>query len=89
VEEKEFLVEVEVFDKSLRKNLSLVMVYGPAHEDRRDVFLSELAETCSKLKTPTLIGGDFNILRFSNEKIRNSPVINTLTCLTVLSTPMS
>jgi hypothetical protein len=67
VEEKEFLVEVEVFDKSLRKNLSLVMVYGPAHEDRRDIFLSELAETCAKIKIPTLIGGDFNILRFSNE----------------------
>jgi hypothetical protein len=89
VEEKEFLVEVEVFDRSLRKNLSLVMVYGPAHEDRRDSFLSELAETCAKIKIPTLIGGDFNIPRFNNEKIRNSSVINILTCLTALSTHMS
>jgi exonuclease III len=68
VEKKEFLLKVEVFDKNLRKNISLVMVYGPAHEDRRDVFLAELAETCAKIKNPTLIGGDFNILRFSNEK---------------------
>jgi hypothetical protein len=40
VEEKEFLLKVEVFDKNLRKNISLVMVYGPALEDRRDVFFS-------------------------------------------------
>jgi hypothetical protein len=63
-----FLLKVEVFDKKLKKNISLVMVYGPAHEDRRDVFLAELAETCAKIKIPTLIGGDFNILRFSKEK---------------------
>jgi hypothetical protein len=47
-----------VQDKSLRKNLMLIMVYGPAHEDRRDTFLNELAEKCSKIKIPTLIAGD-------------------------------
>jgi hypothetical protein len=44
------------------------MVYGPAQEDRRESFLTEMAETCAKINIPTLIEGDFNILRFSNEK---------------------
>jgi hypothetical protein len=52
----------------MKKNLMIIMVYGPAHEDRRESFLDELAETCSKIKIHTLIGGDFNIPRFSNEK---------------------
>jgi hypothetical protein len=52
VGEKEFLIAVEVQDKSLKKNRMLIMVYGPAHEDRRDTFLTELAETCQKLKFP-------------------------------------
>jgi hypothetical protein len=68
VDEKEFLLAVEVTEKSMKINLMLIMVYGPAHEDRRESFLAELAETCSKIKIPTLIGGDFNILKFSNEK---------------------
>jgi hypothetical protein len=89
VEENKFLLQVEVFDKKLRKNISLVMVYGPAHGERREVFLAELAETCAKIKNPTLIGGDFNILRFSKEKIRNSSVINIRICLTTLSIHMS
>jgi hypothetical protein len=50
----------------MRKNLRLIMVYGPAQEDRRESFLT--AETCSKFNIPTLIGGDFDILRSSDEK---------------------
>jgi hypothetical protein len=49
----------------------LVTVYGPTHEEKEEQFLSELANICSNIKIPTLIGGDFNILRFSGEKNRN------------------
>jgi hypothetical protein len=70
VEEKEFAIAVEVYDKA-PKNMMLVTVYGPAHEEKRELFLSELANICSNIKIPTLIGGDFNILRFSGEKNRN------------------
>jgi hypothetical protein len=68
LEEKEFLLSVEVIDKSMRKNLMLIVVYDPAQEDRRESLLTKLAETCSKINILTLIGGDFNILRFSNKK---------------------
>jgi exonuclease III len=68
IEEKSFSVLAEVKDKKLGKNLNLVIVYGPANEDGRDSFLTELAEIGARSRIPTLIGGDFNILRFSSEK---------------------
>jgi exonuclease III len=68
IEEKSFAVLAEVKDKKLGKNLNLVIVYGPANEDGRDSFLAELAEIGARSRIPTLIGGDFNILRFSSEK---------------------
>lgn len=67
-ENGEFMIIVNVFDKNLKKQWSLVNVYGPAHNDHRDSFLAELANFCFKAKYPILMGGDFNILRFSSDK---------------------
>ena len=41
------------------------MVYGAAHDDKKDEFFAELALMCSNISTPYVIGGDFNILRES------------------------
>lgn len=57
--------------KKQKCKLSLIFVYGPAHEDRKEQFLLELAQVCHEIKSPCLIGGDFNILRFSTEKNKN------------------
>lgn len=43
-------------------------MYGPAQDDLKDSFLVELSSFCYKAKYPMLIGGDFNILRFSSDK---------------------
>jgi exonuclease III len=43
-------------------------VYGPAQEEFKTAFLSELVRTCQQNTLPTLIGGDFNIMRNSKEK---------------------
>jgi len=45
-----------------------VNVYGPAQDDYKDSFLAELSNFCCKAKYPMLMGGDFNILRFSSAK---------------------
>jgi hypothetical protein len=68
VEEKEFAIVAEVQDKFPRINVRLVMIYGPAQDDKKNIFLSELAGIGANNKIPTLIGGDFNILRYSFEK---------------------
>ena len=64
----EFMITANVFDKNLKKHLSLVNVYGPAQDVLKDSFLAELSNFCIKAKYPVLVGGDFNILRFSSEK---------------------
>jgi hypothetical protein len=43
-------------------------VCGAAQDELKNEFLAEMASMCSKVKEPLLIGGDFNILRFSSEK---------------------
>lgn len=54
--------------KNLKKHWSLVNVYGPAQDEFKESFLSELSSFYFKAKHPILMGGDFNILRFSSEK---------------------
>ena len=43
-------------------------MYGAAQEENRRDFLSELADFCGKINDPMLIGGDFNLVRFTSEK---------------------
>jgi endonuclease/exonuclease/phosphatase family metal-dependent hydrolase len=43
-------------------------VYGPTHDNFETAFLSKLVRTCQQNPLPTLIGGDFNIMRNSKEK---------------------
>jgi mannosylglycoprotein endo-beta-mannosidase len=45
-----------------------INVYGAAQEENKVEFQTELAKTIHNCKEPVLIGGDFNIIRFSNEK---------------------
>ena len=50
---------VKVFDKKMRKNLCLVNVYGPAQDEGKEVFFTQLTQICSENKDPMLLGGDF------------------------------
>jgi len=67
-ENGDYMLVANVLDKNLNKRWSLVNVYGPTHDESRDNFLAELANFCFKTKYPILMGGDFNILRFSSDK---------------------
>jgi exonuclease III len=68
VTEHEFAIEVEVMDKKYQNRLRLVTIYGPAQDEKKEKFLTELSNICAKCDLPVIVGGDFNILRFSNEK---------------------
>jgi hypothetical protein len=46
----------------------------------REQFLSELLGICAKDDVPTLLGGDFNTLRYSSKKTNSLVVIDTVTC---------
>jgi exonuclease III len=64
----DFMIIANVFYKSLKKNWSLANVYGPAQDEFKDSFLAKLSNFCFKAKYSILIGGDFNIMRFSSDK---------------------
>jgi hypothetical protein len=57
------IVEGEFFIKFLLRNRQddfkwiLMVVYGPAQEDFKTAFLSELVRTCQENPLPVLIGG--------------------------------
>jgi exonuclease III len=64
----EYMIIANVFDKSVRKKWSLANVYGPANDEFKESFLTELSSFCFKAKYPMLLGGDFNIMRFCSDK---------------------
>jgi hypothetical protein len=47
-------------------------VYGPAQNDRKDAFLTELVQFVSRETLPIVIGGDFNILRGPKDKNKDN-----------------
>lgn len=61
-------IAAEVFDKNLKIELYLAFVYDPAHEEGREEFLLEFSRICNSKNIAMLIGGDFNIIRFSGDK---------------------
>jgi len=48
---------------------ALVAVYGAAQDEHKPDFLAELVRICEDDPLPMLVGGDFNIIRWKEEKI--------------------
>lgn len=81
----EFMLQLNLWDKKLKAKGNHKTVHGAAHEDRKEAFLSELANFCGKNKEPYTLGGDFNIIRFAHEKknkaVGNNRHINTFNAI--------
>ena len=68
--EGEFFIKFHLRNKNDDFKWILMAVYGPAQDEFKPPFLSELVYTCQQNPLPTLIGGDFNIMRHSKEKTK-------------------
>jgi hypothetical protein len=66
--EGDFFIKFHLCNKSDNFKWILMAVYGPAQDDFKTAFLSKLVCTCQQNPLPTLIGGDFNIMRNNKEK---------------------
>lgn len=55
----EFMLQLNLWDKKLKVKWNIITVYGAAQENRKDAFLSELANFCAKCNEPYIIGGGF------------------------------
>jgi hypothetical protein len=65
---------------------NFINVYGAAQEEDKDNFLIELAEFISKSKEPLVLGGDFNIIRYSSEKNKGGVHKHTGTFNAIINT---
>jgi hypothetical protein len=75
IDEGDFYVKLMLRDKSDGFKFALYGVYGPVQQNRKEVFLSEMAHICSKESLPFVIAGDFNIMRHPDDK--NTDNFNT------------
>jgi len=70
----DFMIQVNLWDKVNKVKWNLIVVYGAARDDLKVKFLAELSAFCSNNLDPVLIGGDFNIIRYANERNRQHGV---------------
>jgi exonuclease III len=61
-------IKFHLWNKSDHFIWSLVSVYGAAQDEHKAAFLRELVNLANDNAHPILIGGDFNILRFRQDK---------------------
>jgi exonuclease III len=62
------MILLNLWDKIKKCRWYVIVVYGPAHENRKEDFLIELSSFCQVIDCPYIVGGDFNILRNVLEK---------------------
>ena len=67
----------------------LIAAYGAAQDELKEAFLTEMAQISSSEDKPTLLDGDFNIIRRPSEKIMIDTMIDglffSMLALTVLT----
>jgi hypothetical protein len=68
IDRGDYYVKFHIRNKSDSFKWALVAVYGPAQDDKKERFLAEMVNMCSHETLPLMIGGDFNIMRSSEEK---------------------
>lgn len=70
----EFSVSAMLLDKTSGFNWKLIVLYGLPYEGGKQAFIDELHCGIECWRMPTLIGGDFNFIKFSSDK--SNHVIN-------------
>jgi hypothetical protein len=68
IEEGDFIIKFKLHNKVDGFKWALLSVYGPAQDNLKQDFLSELVCLSNTETSPILIGGYFNILRSPYEK---------------------
>lgn len=64
----EFHIKFHLRNRADNFTWTLVAVYGAAQDEHKSAFLRELVNLAKNNPYPMLIGGDFNILRYQEEK---------------------
>jgi hypothetical protein len=70
--EGRFFLRVEVLQLSNNMTWAFFVVYGPADHRLSDEFLGELLATVNACHLPLAVGGDFNLIRGSEDKTNDN-----------------
>ena len=63
-----YFVSMEVWKRDVNFKWEVIVVYGPADHSRSAAFLAELHTKIASATLPVVVGGDFNLLRSTEEK---------------------
>jgi hypothetical protein len=64
----EFFTSMKLVSKLDKFTWEIINVYGPVQTERKQHFLDELTQKVTDTTDPFIIGGDFNLIRFTWEK---------------------
>jgi hypothetical protein len=81
IDEGDFYVKFHLCNKNNSFKWALVEVYGPAQDNFKESFLSELVNMCRHEALPIMLGGDFNIIRKLDVKTMTDLTIDGLSYL--------
>ncbi|PNT71804.1 hypothetical protein BRADI_2g35721v3 [Brachypodium distachyon] len=68
----DFFASMVIRNKLSRLQWEVLNVYGPVHYDRKAAFLAEIIDYVLQAQGPLLMGGDFNLIRFGDEKSKGA-----------------
>jgi len=63
-----FSLSAMILDKKTGFSWKLVVIYGSPYEEGEQEFIDELHSIMSTWAGPTMLGGDFNLVRFISDK---------------------
>lgn len=78
------MLQLNLWDMTNKIKWNFLVVYGAAQDENKIAFLTEWSRFCYANSEPLLIGGDFNIIIYINEKNpmdgvhRHTPIFNSL-----------
>jgi hypothetical protein len=58
----DYFVSALLMNKKDRSKCEVIVVYGPTHHDKSEVFLEEVRSKCQKIVLPMVLGGNFNLI---------------------------
>jgi hypothetical protein len=68
VELGEYFISMVLRSRLANVIWELITMYGPAQHNLSIDFISELSRKCMRATLPLLLGGDFNLIRFAEDK---------------------
>lgn len=72
VDSGQFFISLSVIHRPSTRTFELIDIYGPADHSKSRAFLDEISAKISTCNLPVIMGGYFNLIRYSHDKNNNN-----------------